>query len=124
MEAATTSGIRKERFLPAVSSFWALAAIRAPASLIGRSRWPSSTLFGSNRWRSRPRATARPDLSNQFPDQHRHPVAPGHHLVIMSGRLDQDIDQGLFALIVDDDSLNALADAEPDAVIQAQRRRD
>ena len=62
--------------------------------------------------------------SDPLLDQHRHAVRAGHHVVIVGCRLADHVDDGVAALVGDEQAADPLADAEPDPALQADRGGD
>src|SRR5262249_1727047 len=55
--------------------------------------------------------------SNLRPDEHRHPLAPRHDLVVMRGRLREQVDAGDLVLIPHQDAPDPFPDLEPHALV-------
>src|SRR5262249_30718060 len=59
-----------------------------------------------------------------LPDQHRHPVAPRHDLVIVRRRLADHVADGPPLLVRHEDAAHPLSDHVPDALVAPQGGRD
>ena len=62
--------------------------------------------------------------SDPLLDQHGHAGRAGHDLVVVAGRLADHVDDGDAALVGDEQAADPLADAVPDAALQAERGGD
>lgn len=51
-------------------------------------------------------------------------VVAGHDLVVMRSGLQEQVDRGLFPLVVDQDALEAFADQKPDTPLKSEVRQD
>ena len=63
-------------------------------------------------------------FSNEFVHQDRHPAASRHHLIIVRRRLAEDEDARFAPLVTYQEAPYPLTDSIPDALVQAERRRD